>query len=152
MKAIFYVELYLGQGDKTLYEWFMYHQDGRHAHMVVKCFKKIFVRTSSAMILNLGIEYHEVKFCKVDINGDLWLTLTCYTARSNLVAYVFEWGKTITKSFICITFSKRPNCLKVYVYESSFTLGSCQSLSRCFIHVCSHYAQISSFLKGIRCK
>ena len=39
MKAIFYVELYLGQGDKTLYEWFMYDQDGLHAHMVVKCLK-----------------------------------------------------------------------------------------------------------------
>ena len=33
------------------------------------------------------------------INDDPWLILTYITARSNLVTFTFEWGKTVTKSF-----------------------------------------------------
>ena len=47
------------------------------------------------MILKLGMYYRGVKFYKVNINGDLGLTLTYLTARSNLVTYTFEWGKLL---------------------------------------------------------
>ena len=36
---------------------------------------------------------------KIHINDDLRLTLTYFTAKSNLVAYAFELRKTVTKSF-----------------------------------------------------
>ena len=42
------------------------------------------------MILKLGLQHRGVKLCKVCITGDPWLTLTYFTARSNLVACAFE--------------------------------------------------------------
>ena len=51
------------------------------------------------MILKLGMSHMGLKLYKVDINEYPGLTLTYFTARSNLVAYTFEWGKTVTKSF-----------------------------------------------------
>ena len=48
------------------------------------------------MILKLG---WGLKLYIVYINDDPGLTLTYFTARSNWVAYTFEWGKTVTKSF-----------------------------------------------------
>ena len=38
-----------------------------------------------------------IKLHKVCINDDPGLTLTYFTERSNLVAYVFEWGKLLDK-------------------------------------------------------
>ena len=40
-----------------------------------------------------------LKVYKVYIDDDPGLTLTYFTARANLVAYAFEWGKTVIKSF-----------------------------------------------------
>ena len=45
------------------------------------------------MILKLCMQHRELKLYKVYINGDPGLTLTYFTARSNLVACVFEWEK-----------------------------------------------------------
>ena len=46
------------------------------------------------MILKLGMQYLGLKFYKVYINNDPGLTVTYFTARSNLVIYTLEWGKT----------------------------------------------------------
>ena len=48
----------------------------------------------------LGIQRQGIKLYKVYINDDTGLTLTYFTARSNLDAYAFQWiiGKTLTKS------------------------------------------------------
>ena len=43
------------------------------------------------MILKLGMQHRGLKRYKVYINGDHELTLTYFTARSNLVACAFEW-------------------------------------------------------------
>ena len=52
------------------------------------------------MILKLDMQHQGLKLYKVYINDDPWLTLTYnFRARSNLVAYVFEWGKTVTMLF-----------------------------------------------------
>ena len=51
------------------------------------------------MILKLGIQHHGLKLYKVYINDDPGLTLIYFTARSNWIAYTFEWRKTVTKSF-----------------------------------------------------
>ena len=46
------------------------------------------------MILKLGIQHQGLKLYKVYINDDRGLTMTYFTASSNLVAYTsFVWGK-----------------------------------------------------------
>ena len=44
-----------------------------------------FSRTGSSRILKLGMQHWGLKLYKVCINGDPGLTLTYFTARSNLV-------------------------------------------------------------------
>ena len=51
------------------------------------------------MILKLGMHHQGLELYKVYINDDPGLTLTHFTARSNWVAYTFEWRK-LKKSFI----------------------------------------------------
>ena len=51
------------------------------------------------MILKLGMEHWGLKLFKVYINDDPWLTLTYFTARSNLVPYAFVWEKGKTMDF-----------------------------------------------------
>ena len=43
------------------------------------------------MILKLGLQHQGLKLYKVYINDDPGLTY--FMARSNLIAYAFEWGK-----------------------------------------------------------
>ena len=51
-------------------------------------------------LLGKGNRQHQgLKLYKVYINDEPGLTLTYFTARSNWVAYTFEWGKTVTKLF-----------------------------------------------------
>ena len=55
-----------------------------------KFFLKIFFsRTRSPMILKLGMKHQGLKLNKVYINDDPGLTLTYFTARSNLVNLAF---------------------------------------------------------------
>ena len=50
------------------------------------------------MMLKLGKQHQRLQLYKVYINDDPRLTLTYFTARSNWVAYMYEWGK-LTKLF-----------------------------------------------------
>ena len=59
-----------------------------------KTFKNLLSRTGSPMILKLGIQHRALELYEVYINGGPGLTLTYFTAGSNLVVYVFEWEKT----------------------------------------------------------
>ena len=57
------------------------------------------------MILKLGMYHRGFKRYKAYINDDPGLTLTYFTARSNWVAYTFEWGKLLQSHLmggICI--------------------------------------------------
>ena len=56
-------------------------------------------RTGSLMILKLGMQHKGLKLYKVYINDEPGLTLTYFTARSNWVAYMFEWGKLLQSFF-----------------------------------------------------
>ena len=47
------------------------------------------------MNLKLGMQHWACELYKIYINGDPGLTMTYFTARSNLVACVFELGKTL---------------------------------------------------------
>ena len=47
------------------------------------------------MILKLGMQHGGLEVYKVYINDDLGMTMTYFTSRSNLAAYVFEWEKLL---------------------------------------------------------
>ena len=51
------------------------------------------------MILKLGMQHWKIKLYKVCINGDPGLTLTYFTARSNLGIQAFLWEKMKTVDF-----------------------------------------------------
>ena len=51
------------------------------------------------MILKLGMYHWGLNLYKVYINDDPGLTLTYFTARSNLVSYAFVWEKGKTMDF-----------------------------------------------------
>ena len=51
------------------------------------------------MILKLGMQHRGLKLYKLYINSDPGLTLTYFTARSNLVPYAFVWEKGKTMDF-----------------------------------------------------
>ena len=45
------------------------------------------------MTLKVGMQHRVFKYYPICSNDDLGLTLTYFTARSNLVSYAFVWGK-----------------------------------------------------------
>ena len=66
---------------------------------MLKTLKIIFSRTKKLMTLKLGIQHQVLKYYQVCSNDDPGLTLTYFTARSNLVPYVFVWEKGKTMDF-----------------------------------------------------
>ena len=65
-----------------------------------KNLKKIFFsETNKPMTLKLGMRHGVLKYFQVCSNDDPWLTLTYFTARSNLVPYAFVWEKGKTVDF-----------------------------------------------------
>ena len=51
------------------------------------------------MTLNLGMHHWVLEYYRVSSNDDLGLTLTYFTARSNMVLYAFVWEKGKTMEF-----------------------------------------------------
>ena len=51
------------------------------------------------MTLNLGMQHWVLKYYQIPSNDDPGLTLTYFTARSNLVPYGFVWRKGKTMDF-----------------------------------------------------
>ena len=47
------------------------------------------------MIMKLDMQHWGLNLYKVCINDDPGVTLTYFTARSNKVAYAFEWEKLV---------------------------------------------------------
>ena len=65
-----------------------------------KNLKKIFFSgTKRPMILKLGTQHWVLEYYQVCSNDDPGLTLTYFTARSNLVPYAFVWEKGKTMDF-----------------------------------------------------
>ena len=52
------------------------------------------------MTLNLGMHHRVLKYYQVCSNDDPGLTLTYFTASSNLVPYAFVWEKDKTVDFL----------------------------------------------------
>ena len=55
--------------------------------ILVKPLKIFFSRTEQPMILSLGLQHHVLEYYQIPSNDDTELTLTYFTARSNLVPY-----------------------------------------------------------------
>ena len=51
------------------------------------------------MILKLGMQHRELQYCQVYSSDAPGLTLTYFTARSNLFPYAFVWEKFKTMDF-----------------------------------------------------
>ena len=51
------------------------------------------------MTLKVGMQHRVLKYYQICSNDDTGLTLTDFTARSNLVPYVIVWEKGKTKDF-----------------------------------------------------
>ena len=76
--------------------------------------KIIFSGTNKPKTLNLGMHHRVLEHYQVYSNYDLGLTLTFFTARSNLVRYAFVWekGKTVDFSETIVVYD-----LKLATYE-----------------------------------
>ena len=61
--------------------------------------KSFFSGTKRPMTLKLYMQYWVLKHYQVSSNYHLGLTLTYFTARSNLVPYTFVWEKSKTMDF-----------------------------------------------------
>ena len=61
--------------------------------------KNFFSGTERPMTLNLGMHHRVLEYYQVCSNDDPGLTLTYFTARSNLVPYAFVWEKGKTMDF-----------------------------------------------------
>ena len=61
--------------------------------------KIFFSGTKRPMTLKLGMQHRVLKYYRVYFNDDRGLTLTYFTARSNLVPCAFVWEKGKTMDF-----------------------------------------------------
>ena len=66
--------------------------------------RKFSLERKRLMILKVGMLHWVLKYYQVCSNDEPVLTMTYFTARSNLVPYAFVWekGKTNNFFFICI--------------------------------------------------
>ena len=56
---------------------------------MVKTFKIFFSRTEQPVILKLGMQHRVLEYYQIPSNDDPGLTLTDFTAQSNMVPYAF---------------------------------------------------------------
>ena len=92
-------------------------QDGRHAHICWQTFKIFFSRIERPMKLKLGMQHRIVEYCQVCSNGNPGLTMTYFTARSNLVLLYGEKVKTMHFSgTIVVCDIKVSRCSKLNEY------------------------------------
>ena len=97
------------------------------------------------MILKLGMQHRGLKLYKVYINSDPGLTLTYFTARSNLVPYAFVWekGKTMDFSETIVIYDLKlatdDRSDKTFLLTSKLCpLGAVCTLPRGYVHVLNH--------------
>ena len=97
------------------------------------------------MILKLCMQHRGLKLYKVFIKSDPGLTLTYFTARSNLVPYAFVWekGKTMDFSEIIVIYDLKlatdDRSDKTFLLTSKLCpLGAVCPLPRGYVHVLNH--------------
>ena len=84
------------------------------------------------MTLKLGMQHRVLEYYQFCPNDDPGLTLTCFTARSNLVPYAFVWekGKTMDLSETVVVFdikvgrcSQLNEYMNLYEYQRSWSFS-----------------------------
>ena len=97
------------------------------------------------MTLKLGMQHRVLEYYQICSNGDLGLTLTYLTARSNLVPYAFVWqkGKTMDFSETIIVYDLKlatnDRSDKKFLLTSKLCpLGAVYPLPRGYIQVLNH--------------
>ena len=97
------------------------------------------------MTLNLGMHHWVLQYYQVCSNNDPELTLTFFTARSNLVPNAFAWekGKTMYFSETIVVYDLKlatdDQSDKKFLLTSKFCpLGAVCPLPRGFIHALNH--------------
>ena len=97
------------------------------------------------MTLKLGMQHRVFEYYQVCSNDDPWLTLTCFTARSNLVPYAFVWekGKTMDFSETIVVYDLKlatdyRSDKKFLLTSKLCPLGAVCPLPRGYIHVLNH--------------
>ena len=96
------------------------------------------------MTLKHGMWHQGLKLYKFYINDDPGLTLTYYTAMSNSVAYMFEWGKLLQSHLMGETLLQRTILTEKYWELKTLTPGDREPLPPGYIHVYDQYFQTSS--------
>ena len=99
---------------------------------MVKTFRNILLQNLKSYDLELGMQHRGIKLYKVCINGGPGLTLTYFTARSNLETWSFLWEKVQT-----VDFSET-------IVACDLKVGRCRQLID-FMKVCE-YLRSMSFL------
>ena len=83
-----------------MFKWSRSHDKMAAMPIYGKNLKKIFFSgIKRPMNLKLGMQHQVLEYYQVCSNDDPGLTLTYFTARSNLVLYVFVWEKGKTMDF-----------------------------------------------------
>ena len=110
-----------------------------------KNLKKIFSSgTKRPMTLNPRMHHRVLKYYQVCSNDDPGLTLTYFTARSNLVLYAFVWeiGKTMDFSETIIVYDLKlatdDRGDKKFLLTSKLCPLAVCLLPQCYIHVLNH--------------
>ena len=89
----------MGGGNESLLKCSWSHDRWPPCPYMVKTIKIFFSGTKRPMTLKLGMQYWVLEYYQVCSNDDPELTLTYFTARSNLVPYAFVWEKGKTMDF-----------------------------------------------------
>ena len=117
---------------------------------------KIFSETKRLMTLKLGMRHRVLEYYEVCSNDDPGLTLTYFTARSNLVPYTFIWekGKTIDFSKTIFVYDLKlatdDRIDKKFLLTSNLCLlGMVYPLSWRYIHALNHEKGIKPDFKEI---
>ena len=97
------------------------------------------------MALKLGMQHRVLEYYQVYSNVDPGLTLTYFTARSNLVPYAFVWekGKTMNFSETIVVYDLKlatdDRSDKKFLLTSNFCpLGAACPLPQGYLHVLNH--------------
>ena len=97
------------------------------------------------MTLKLGMQYRVLEYYQVYWSDDPGLTLTYFTARSNLIPYAFVWakGKTMDFSENIVVYDMKlatddRGGKKFLLTSKLCSLGVVCPLPRGYIHVLNH--------------
>ena len=125
----------MGQGNESLFAGLGHMTKMAATPIYGKNPLKIFSWTKGPKTLWLGMQHWGLGPIIVCSNDDPRLTLTYFTARSNLVSKALIWGKLLESHLMEETYRKWPEWQKVYVYIKILTPGGCLPLPRGYIHV-----------------